>query len=112
MSRPPALLEIHGQQIAPPLFCLGVFDMARTRKRRVSLHSRPCRRRKIEPFNSDPNLVIDYKDPRLLRRFLTDTGKILPRRLTGLTASHQRQVARAIKRARMVGLLPFASGGE
>lgn len=88
--------------------------MARSRKnRRPSTNAgRPFRRRKVDPFQADPELHIDYKDPRLLRRFLTDTGKILPRRLTGLTASHQRQVSRAIKRARVLGLVPFVAGGE
>ena len=89
--------------------------MARNRTkgaRRSTGFSRPFRRRKVDPFIADPSLDIDYKDPRLLRRFLTDTGKILPRRLTGLTASHQRKVSRAIKRARVLGLLPFVAGAE
>lgn len=89
--------------------------MARPRSkggRRPSAGARPFRRRKVDPFLADPTLEIDYKDPRLLRRFLTDTGKILPRRLTGLNAAHQRQVSRAIKRARVLGMLPFVAGGE
>lgn len=81
-------------------------------KRRSNNSGRPFRRRKVDPFVADPSLKIDYKDPRLLRRFLTDTGKILPRRLTGLTAAHQRRVARAIKRSRALGLLPFVARGE
>jgi small subunit ribosomal protein S18 len=91
-------------------------EMARSRtkstRRPASGGSRPFRRRKVDPFLADPNLDIDYKDPRMLRRFLTDTGKILPRRLTGLNASHQRTVSRAIKRARVLGLLPFVAGVE
>ncbi|MCZ6916846.1 MAG: 30S ribosomal protein S18 [Gemmatimonadetes bacterium] len=51
--------------------------------------------------------VIDYKDERTLQRFITDRGKILPRRLTGMCARHQRQVGTAIKRARHLALLPF-----
>ncbi len=51
--------------------------------------------------------VIDYKDTRRLQRFLTERGKILPRRATGLNAKQQRQVSRAIKRARQVALLPY-----
>ena len=88
--------------------------MARTntKSRRPSTAARSFRRRKVDPFVADPELTIDYKDPRMLRRFLTDTGKILPRRLTGLKASNQRLVAKAIKRARMVGLLPFVTGAE
>jgi small subunit ribosomal protein S18 len=51
--------------------------------------------------------VLDYKDERTLQRFITDRGKILPRRLTGMCARHQRQVGTAIKRARHIALLPF-----
>ena len=54
-----------------------------------------------------PDEVVDYKDVRRLQRFLTERGKILPRRATGLTAKQQRQVARAIKRARQIALLPY-----
>jgi small subunit ribosomal protein S18 len=53
--------------------------------------------------------AVDYKDVELLRRFITDRGKILPRRITGTCAKHQRMVSRAIMRARMVALLPFVS---
>lgn len=49
----------------------------------------------------------DYKDPARLKRFLTERGKILPRRITGLSAKQQRQVALAIKRARHLALLPY-----
>ena len=83
-----------------------------SKSRPAASASRSFRRRKVDPFESDPEMTIDYKDPRMLRRFLTDTGKILPRRLTGLKASNQRLVAKAIKRARMVGLLPFVTGAE
>jgi small subunit ribosomal protein S18 len=51
--------------------------------------------------------VIDYKDVRRLQRFLTERGKILPRRATGLNAKQQRAVSRAIKRARQIALLPY-----
>ena len=50
---------------------------------------------------------IDYKDVEILKRFLNPHGRILPRRATGLSAKHQREVARAIKRAREMGLLPY-----
>lgn len=49
---------------------------------------------------------IDYKDAELLRKFMSDSGKIMPRRLTGVTANQQRKITRAIRRARVVGLLP------
>ncbi len=50
---------------------------------------------------------IDYKDTRTLKKHTTDRGKIIPRRITGTCAKHQREITRAIKRARMVALLPF-----
>jgi len=53
--------------------------------------------------------TIDYKDPATLRRFTTEMGKILPRRITGTCAKHQRQLAKAIKRARAIALLPYTS---
>ena len=62
-------------------------------------------RRKSSPL--DPDEIVDYKDTRRLQRFLTERGKILPRRATGLTAKQQRQIARSIKRARLIALLPY-----
>ena len=62
------------------------------------------------PSQSKPVLVqrtIDYKNIILLRKFITVEGKILPRRISGLTAKQQRNMAKAIKNARMIGLLPF-----
>ncbi len=53
--------------------------------------------------------VIDYLDPKFLQQFINDQGRILPRRVTGLTAYQQRQVARAIKYARHLALLPFVA---
>jgi small subunit ribosomal protein S18 len=52
---------------------------------------------------------VDYKDADLLKRFITERGKILPRRITGTCARHQRMLSRAIRRARMIALLPFVS---
>ena len=66
-------------------------------------------RRKACRFCADPTLVIDYKDARMLRSFITERGKILPRRLTGLTAKQQRDLTNAVKRARIVALLPFVN---
>lgn len=68
---------------------------------------RPRFRRKVCRFCEEPNTVIDYKKPEVLERFITDRGKILPRRVTGTCAKHQRAVAVAIKRARIIALLPF-----
>jgi small subunit ribosomal protein S18 len=66
-------------------------------------------RRKIDRFDSDPSLDIDYKDAKMLRTFLTERGKIIPRRITGNSAKHQRELTLAIKRARHLALLPFTS---
>jgi small subunit ribosomal protein S18 len=54
-------------------------------------------------------LRIDYKEADMLRRFITERGKILPRRITGTCAKHQRAISLAIKRARMIALLPFVA---
>ncbi len=62
-------------------------------------------RRKSSPLKDGE--ILDYKDVRKLQRFLTEGGKILPRRATGLTAKQQRQVANAIKRSRQIALLPY-----
>lgn len=64
-------------------------------------------RRRLSPIK--PEDPIDYKDVDLLRKFITERGKILPRRITGLTAKQQRELTRAIKRARTLALLPFVN---
>lgn len=51
-------------------------------------------RKKVDPFVKDPSKVIDYKDIETLKRFISDRGKILPRRVTGLNAKHQREITR------------------
>lgn len=66
------------------------------------------RRRKVDYFAVNKIDHIDYKDVDVLRQFIGDRGKILPRRHTGLSAPHQRMLRRAIKRARNIALLPFA----
>lgn len=68
--------------------------------------SRGYTRAKNCRFCEDKGMVADYRDPELLRRFLTERGKILPRRVTGTCAHHQRLLARQIKRARVVALVP------
>ncbi len=67
------------------------------------------RRRKVDRFLADKSLVIDYKDPSILKYFITGRGKIVPRRVSGLCAKNQRKITTAIKRARMVALLPFTT---
>lgn len=67
------------------------------------------RRKKIDPFLDDPTRTVDYKDVIMLSRFLSERGKILSRRLTGLTAYNQRKLSKAIKRAQNLGLMPFSN---
>ncbi|MDM7323862.1 MAG: 30S ribosomal protein S18 [Thermus sp.] len=67
---------------------------------------RPSRRAKVKASLGEFDLK-DYRNVEVLKRFLSETGKILPRRRTGLTAKEQRILARTIKRARILGLLPF-----
>ena len=64
-------------------------------------------KKKLSPIK--PGESIDYKDVDLLKKFITDRGKILPRRLTGLTAKQQRDLTTAVKRARIIALLPFVN---
>ncbi len=64
-------------------------------------------KKKVCLFCADKSKVIDYKDVATLKRFVTEKGKILPRRQTGVCAMHQRELAVAIKRARIMALLPF-----
>jgi small subunit ribosomal protein S18 len=70
---------------------------------------RMIRRSKVCAFCADGVKVIDYKQPEMLRRYLTDRGKIRPRRQTGACARHQRRLAMAVKRARHLALLPFTA---
>lgn len=65
------------------------------------------RRKRVSPL-ADPNVIIDYKNPQLLKHFLTDRGKIVPARITGVTARQQRSITKAIKRARLLALLPYS----
>ncbi len=69
-------------------------------------------RRKVCRFCADKSLVIDYKAPQVLRYFITERGKLVPRRISGNCAKHQRQVTRAVKRARMLALMPFKAVGR
>ena len=75
-------------------------DMKRNGKMRRS-------KRKVCAFCVDKAESIDYKDVNKLRKFVTERGKILPKRITGTCAIHQREVTKAIKRARIVALLPY-----
>ena len=66
-------------------------------------------RRKVCRFCADKESSIDYKDTRVLSNFITERGKVVPSRITGNCAKHQRQLTTAIKRARSVALLPFTA---
>ncbi|EJO5348133.1 30S ribosomal protein S18 [Clostridium botulinum] len=66
-------------------------------------------KRKVCTFCVEKSEAIDYKDINKLRKFVTERGKILPRRISGNCAKHQRELTRAIKRARNIALLPFTT---
>ena len=66
-------------------------------------------RRKTCPFSGNKAQIIDYKDVRLLGRFISERGKIVPSRITAVCAKKQRELAKAIKRARFLALLPYAN---
>ncbi len=66
-------------------------------------------RKKVCALCSDKNLVLDYKNPDQLKKFINDKGKILPRRATGACAKHQRDITIAVKRARTIAMLPFSA---
>ncbi|MCA0170733.1 MULTISPECIES: 30S ribosomal protein S18 [Bacillaceae] len=68
------------------------------------------RRKKVCFFTVNKITYIDYKDVDLLKRFVSERGKILPRRVTGTSAKYQRQLTRAVKRARQMALLPYVLG--
>lgn len=66
-------------------------------------------RRKVCAYCADKNKTIDYKDTQTLKRYISDRGKILPRRVTGSCAKHQRKITTAIKRARQIALIPYSA---
>ncbi len=78
---------------------------------RGGMRRRPGGRRKVCRFCADKTLHVDYKDVRTLGSFITEGGKIVPSRTSGNCARHQRQLAVAIKRARVLALLPFSTLG-
>jgi small subunit ribosomal protein S18 len=80
---------------------------ARPRRKKRVFH-----RRKVCRFCADSTIVIDYKEPKTLRHFITERGKIIPRRISGTCARHQRVLTTAIKRARTIALLPFVGSME
>ncbi|MBW1712207.1 MAG: 30S ribosomal protein S18 [Deltaproteobacteria bacterium] len=81
--------------------------MAFNKKKRRTFH-----RRKVCRFCADSSLTIDYKDPRTLRYFTTERGKMIPGRISGNCARHQLELSVAIKRARMIALLPVTATSQ
>lgn len=69
-------------------------------------------RRKVCRFCADKELQINYKDVKTLRGFVTERGKIIPRRILGTCATHQRQLCEAIKKARHIALLPYSGNSQ
>ena len=74
--------------------------------------SRFFRRRRYCRFTVEGVVEIDYKDLNTLKAYVTETGKIVPSRITGTSARYQRQLARAVKRARFLALLPYSDSHE
>ena len=81
---------------------------ARKKARKARKKTGMFQRRKVCRFCADKNLSLDYKEVKTLRLFITETGKMTPRRISGTCAKHQRQLATGIKRARHLALLPYA----
>ena len=82
-------------------------DSTETRRPSVGARKPFFRRKKSCPFSGPDAPVIDYKDVRLLSRFLSERGKIVPSRITAVSGKKQRELAKAIKRARFLALLPY-----
>ncbi len=74
---------------------------------RATRRPKKVARKKVCMFCADKSKVIDYKDVNTLKRFVTEKGKIVPRRQTGTCAMHQREITTAVKRARNMAILPF-----
>jgi len=85
---------------------------AKARKKARKQQKKLFTRKKVSRLSQDPTIKIDYKDAKLLRSFLTETGKIIPRRISGNTAGQQRKLAQAIKRARHLALLPYSDSHQ
>ncbi len=82
---------------------MAAYKPRRRPKRRI------FRRRKVCRFCADSSFTVDYKNARTLRLFTTERGKIIPRRISGNCAKHQRELTTAVKRARTIALMPYAA---
>jgi len=85
---------------------------AKARKRARKKGRRVFRGKKVSRLTTDKSLDIDYKDARVLRMFLTETGKVIPRRISGNTARQQREIVQAVKRARHLAILPYTDNTQ
>ena len=81
---------------------------ARARKKARKGRKKMFQRRKVCRFCVDKHIEVEYKEAKTLRLFISETGKITPRRISGTCSKHQRQLSVAIKRARQIALLPYA----
>ena len=81
----------------------------RAKARAKKKKKRSSQRHKVSRLTVDRVVYIDYKDVGMLKHYVTERGKIIPRRITGATAKHQRMLTWAIKRARQIALLPYAA---
>ncbi len=86
--------------------------MEKRKNRRRNYYGGAGSRRKVCQFCADKELAVDYKDVETLKKYVTERGKILPRRITGTCCRHQRAVTTAVKRARTVALLAFDADAQ
>ncbi len=82
-------------------------NRTQTTRKPTSRGAQQLRKRRTCRFCTSKDIYIDYKNEKRLQRFLSEQGRIIPKRITGTCAKHQRQLVQAIKRARHLGLLPF-----
>nr|MDJ0869470.1 30S ribosomal protein S18 [Myxococcota bacterium] len=95
----------------PPRGPMGIKQRLRAKARKKARKQRRkmgFERRRGCRFCAEPELAIDYKDSRILRSFVSETGKLIPRRVSGNCARHQRQVQQAIQRSRQLAFLPYS----
>lgn len=77
------------------------------KKRKGGKRKKPYFRKRVCRFCTDKRAVMDYKDVAFMQKFITERGRVMPSRITGTCAKHQRRLVKAIKRARFIALLPF-----
>ena len=92
----------------PPMTVKSRLRAAARKKARKAKKKGMFQRRKVCRFCADKSAVLDYKEVKTLRLFISETGKMTPRRISGTCAKHQRKLATEIKRARHIALLPYA----